>query len=78
MNVSSTNNLPAVSLLNQSLDKSLCSVVIPCYNAEKTIIATLQSVLQQDYLGFDVIVVDDGSTDNTAMKVWEFKEQLNS
>lgn len=68
-----TNNLPA----DLPLNKVLCSVVIPCYNAEKTIIDTLESVLQQDYLGFDVIVIDDGSTDNTALKVWEFKERLN-
>ena len=68
-----TNHLPA----DLPLDKVLCSVVIPCYNAEKTIIETLESVLQQDYLGFDVIVIDDGSTDNTALKVWDFKERLN-
>lgn len=67
---SSINNLPT--------NKDLCSVVIPCYNAENTIIDTLESVLQQDYLGFDVIVIDDGSTDNTAMQVWEFKERLNA
>ena len=67
---SSNYNLPT--------DKNLCSVVIPCYNAESTIIDTLESVLQQDYLGFDVIVVVDGSTDNTAMQVWEFKERLNA
>lgn len=66
------------SINNLSTDKDLCSVVIPCYNAENTIIDTLESVLQQDYLGFDVIVIDDGSTDNTAMQVWEFKERLNA
>lgn len=39
------------------------SIIIPLYNKEKTIRATLESVLQQDYPLFEVIVVDDGSTD---------------
>jgi glycosyltransferase involved in cell wall biosynthesis len=43
----------------------LISVVIPAYNAERTIPATLLSVLRQTVDDLEVIVVDDGSTDNT-------------
>lgn len=43
----------------------LVSVVIPAHNAERTIGATLLSVLQQTVDDFEVIVVDDGSTDGT-------------
>ncbi len=42
------------------------TVVIPLFNKEKYIIRTLDSVTHQDYPYFEVIVVDDGSTDNGA------------
>ena len=41
------------------------SVVIPCYNAERYIAATIESVLAQQYPGLELIVVDDGSKDGS-------------
>ncbi|MGC9502456.1 glycosyltransferase [Baaleninema sp.] len=41
------------------------SVVIPVYNGEATIRSTLESVLDQTFRDFELIVIDDGSTDNT-------------
>lgn len=44
----------------------LVSVVIPCYNAEKTLAKTVESVRQQSYPQWEMIIVNDGSTDNSA------------
>jgi glycosyltransferase involved in cell wall biosynthesis len=41
------------------------SIVIPAYNAESTIIETIESVQKQTFSDFEIIIIDDGSTDNT-------------
>jgi glycosyltransferase involved in cell wall biosynthesis len=41
------------------------SIIIPAYNAEKTILETIQSLQNQTFSDFEVIVVNDGSTDKT-------------
>jgi glycosyltransferase involved in cell wall biosynthesis len=46
-------------------DLPLVSVVIPAFNAEATLRATLQSVLSQSYNALEILVVDDGSSDQT-------------
>ena len=48
------------------------SVVIPTYNSEKTIIRTLLSVKKQIFKNFEVIIVDDGSQDNTVFLINKF------
>ena len=49
-------------------------VIIPAYNAEKFIIRTLQSVINQTYAPTNIFVVDDGSTDQTTSLVDNFKQ----
>jgi len=48
------------------------TIVVPAYNASEFVTATLESALNQTFSDFEVIVVDDGSTDETAARVQEF------
>lgn len=50
------------------------SIIIPIYNAEKTILETIQSVQSQSFTDWELIVIDDGSTDNSVKIVEEIKE----
>lgn len=52
----------------------MISVIIPLYNKERQIRATLESVLRQSYTDFEIIVVDDGSTDGSAAVVESFQD----
>lgn len=50
------------------------SVIIPVYNASKTIEETIKSILAQTFNDFELILVDDGSTDNSAAIISSFQD----
>lgn len=50
------------------------SIIIPVYNRERIISTAVQSVLDQSYRCWELIIIDDGSTDNTANRVLMFKD----
>lgn len=52
----------------------MISVVIPLYNKEKQIAHTLQSVLNQTFQDFEIVIVDDGSTDGSVAEVKKFTD----
>jgi glycosyltransferase involved in cell wall biosynthesis len=54
--------------------KPLFSVIIPTYNRASKLQRTIESVLGQSYDNFEILVMDDGSTDNTAEVVASFAD----
>lgn len=53
------------------------SVLVPCYNEERTLENCIFSLLRQDYPNFEIIIINDGSTDNT-IKIAKKLAQMNS
>lgn len=53
----------------------MVSVLIPAYNAEKTIHRSLDSILAQTYCDIEVIVVNDGSTDSTLAELQAYAKK---
>lgn len=51
------------------------SIVIPTFNNEKEISKTIQSVLSQTYTNFELICVNDGSTDQTEQILQRFQKE---
>ncbi|MCV5334203.1 glycosyltransferase, partial [Escherichia coli] len=53
----------------------LVSVIMPSYNSEGTITESIKSVISQTYTNWEIIVVDDKSTDGTWTILKRFSEQ---
>ena len=47
------------------MEKDLVSIIVPVYNAEKFLDDTINSVLKQTYSNFELLLINDGSTDNS-------------
>jgi len=52
------------------------SIIIPCFNAERTLRACLDSLLRQDYTDYEVIAVDDVSTDSTPAILKGYRDRI--
>lgn len=59
------------SVVGQSPYADGVSIIAPAYNEERTIVENVNSLLQQDYPTFEVIIVNDGSTDETLSRMIE-------
>ena len=58
------------------MDK-LISIIVPCFNSEKTIATCLMSIEKQSYSNIEIIVIDDGSTDATVSIVEKLAKNDN-
>jgi glycosyltransferase involved in cell wall biosynthesis len=54
----------------------LVSVIIPCFNAELYLLQAIQSVVNQTYTSWQLVIVDDGSTDATQSIISELSSKL--
>lgn len=52
------------------------SIIVPVYNGEKYIVECLESILNQTYKNIEIVVVDDGSIDNTKKILEKYKEKI--
>lgn len=59
------------------MKKPILDVIVPCYNVETYIAEALESLLNQTFQNFEIIVVDDASSDNTYTIVKGFAERDN-
>jgi glycosyltransferase involved in cell wall biosynthesis len=64
------------NILNK-LKEPLVSIIIPAYNSAEFISETLDCLINQNYTKWEAIIVDDGSTDNTAEIVQEYIKKDN-
>lgn len=58
--------------------KPLVSIIIPVYNAEKTIKKTINSIINQTYDNIEIIIVNDCSTDNSLKIITNFKNNFKN
>jgi alpha-1,3-rhamnosyltransferase len=60
---------------NQKISYPLVSVCIPAYNHEKYIAETIQSVISQDYMNLELIIINDGSKDKTDEVIKKYEQK---
>jgi cellulose synthase/poly-beta-1,6-N-acetylglucosamine synthase-like glycosyltransferase len=58
------------------MSEPFISVIVPAYNSEKTIRRCIESLLNVDYPGYEIIIVDDGSIDRTKQILFEYEHKI--
>jgi len=58
------------------LNNDLISIITVCYNSEKTISRTFESVINQDFPNYEYIVIDGGSSDKTLSIIKDYKDKF--
>ena len=58
------------------MSEPLASVIIPTYNRAELICKTINNIFQQTYSNLELIIVDDGSTDDTRSKLQRYGDRI--
>lgn len=59
----------------ESLKKTDISVLLPVYNGERYVKAAIESIIGQSFQNFELIIIDDGSTDNSVSVIQSFSDE---
>jgi glycosyltransferase involved in cell wall biosynthesis len=65
-----------LSFMKNTMNSPLVSIVIPCFNHSTYLAMAINSVLSQTYKNTELIVLDDGSTDNTRIILSQYKDNF--
>ena len=57
--------------------RPMVSIVVPTYNRSRQVCRAIDSVLTQSYRNYELIIVDDGSSDTTATRLSEYKDRIH-
>ena len=63
-----------IELQMELKNKPLVSVIVNCFNSEEFILECINSVLNQSYSNFEIIIIDNHSFDNTAKLIFSFDD----
>ncbi|MFH4803745.1 glycosyltransferase family 2 protein [Vibrio diabolicus] len=59
-------------------NEDVVSIIMPTYNSEQTVVESIQSVLSQTYKNWELIIVDDRSTDNTWQVIQTYADKYDN
>lgn len=62
--------------MNSTGKNNLVSVIMPVYNAEDSVLKSIKSVISQTYMNWELIIIDDGSSDGSFDKITNFINEL--
>lgn len=68
-------NISAFAIKKNSPQKPLISVIMPCYNHGKYVSKAIESILNQTFPAFELIILNDGSTDNSREEIKKYKDR---
>jgi tetratricopeptide (TPR) repeat protein len=74
--VTQQSSAPCPDVVNEDAMSGTVSVIIPAYNAEQSVADTVESALNQTHADLEVIVVNDGSTDETEAALDPFRDKI--